>query len=323
MMDWQDERYVRLFTRDTPDWVSWPWQARALLPLLLRKVDRVGQLGLGRSGVRGLAVCVGLPEDVCRVGFDALLEDGAVELRDQILWVRNFQPAQEASMSDAARMRDHRERKRAKLLDSGSSMKRIATKRNETKRDETNEREGGTKRGAEDEREGWKEGGAIQRIEPNTAELLLSSVTPSMPSFLPSVESKDSVASPPAEGASRRACVGEVYRYWEERLGKPHLEKIPPEVWSILGKCFKSGLTVELGKEAVDGVVVDTERWPERAAQCTIAQIFGSLSRAQNFAERARKGNPKPAKTVEQIRRGSQYADDQGWDKVAFVEVKK
>jgi hypothetical protein len=140
-MDWQDERYVRIFTRDTPDWVSWPWQARALLPLLLRKVDRVGQLALGRSGVRGLAACVGIPEEVCRVGLDALVQDGAVELQGPVVWVRNFQPAQEASMSGQARLKEHRKRKRGKLLESGHQVKRVETGRNEMKRVETGRNE--------------------------------------------------------------------------------------------------------------------------------------------------------------------------------------
>jgi len=117
-MDWQDERYVRLFTRDTPEWCSWPWEARALFPLLMRKVDRGGELGLGRLGARGVSSCVALPEEVCRVGLEALVDTGTIEMRGQVLWIRNFQPAQEATMSNAAKVRDHRERKRAKWLKS-------------------------------------------------------------------------------------------------------------------------------------------------------------------------------------------------------------
>lgn len=55
-MDWQDERFVRLYTRDTADWLTWPWQSRALFPLLMRKADRVGRVSMGRSGLAGLAV---------------------------------------------------------------------------------------------------------------------------------------------------------------------------------------------------------------------------------------------------------------------------
>lgn len=60
-MRWSDERYVRVYTRDSANWLSWPWRARALLPLLLRKVDRAGLLKLpsGRP-VAALAAVVGL-----------------------------------------------------------------------------------------------------------------------------------------------------------------------------------------------------------------------------------------------------------------------
>ena len=43
-MDWANERYVRLYTRDTVTWKMWPWEARAIFPLLMRKVDRAGVL---------------------------------------------------------------------------------------------------------------------------------------------------------------------------------------------------------------------------------------------------------------------------------------
>ena len=49
IMRWEDENYVRLYTRDTTDWKLLSWEARALFVLLMRKLDRAGILELGRQ----------------------------------------------------------------------------------------------------------------------------------------------------------------------------------------------------------------------------------------------------------------------------------
>ena len=46
-MDWSDERYAKIYTRDTLTWLSLPWEGRCLLPLLIRKVDGAGILETG------------------------------------------------------------------------------------------------------------------------------------------------------------------------------------------------------------------------------------------------------------------------------------
>jgi hypothetical protein len=112
-MRWEDERYVRLYTRDTVGWRMLPWQAKALLPLLMRKVDRAGLLELDDHGAAGLAHLVELPLEVVEVGLDALHRSKAVTLRDTTILLPNFLEAQEAHASDAQRKRDQRERARA------------------------------------------------------------------------------------------------------------------------------------------------------------------------------------------------------------------
>lgn len=112
-MRWEDERYVRVYTRDTPDWVSLGWEAQALFVLLLRKCDRAGTLDLGRSGKRGLAALLAMPLEVVERALDVLLEDGCVERHETQLVVRNFVSAQEAVASAARRAREYRERGRA------------------------------------------------------------------------------------------------------------------------------------------------------------------------------------------------------------------
>lgn len=113
-MRWDDERYVRLYTRDTIGWRMLPWQARVLMPLLLRKVDRAGLLELDGHGAGGLALLLDIPLEIVSAGLEALISSGAVTVRDTTLLVPNFLEAQEANASDAQRKRDQRERDRAR-----------------------------------------------------------------------------------------------------------------------------------------------------------------------------------------------------------------
>lgn len=111
-MRWEDERYVRIYTRDTPDWLAMQWQGRAVFYELTRKVDRAGLVPIGKSGVRGLAGLLHMPVDVVEVGVEELVTDGCVVRVDGGLLIRNFLEAQETPQSDRARKRAQRERDR-------------------------------------------------------------------------------------------------------------------------------------------------------------------------------------------------------------------
>src|SRR5688500_7335433 len=102
-MRWEDERYVRVYTRDTVEWDMLPWQSRCLWPLILRRVDRVGFLELGKHSVRGLAVSVKLPPDVVEPGLVGLLDEGWIEQHGTTLVVPKFIEAQETPSSPALR----------------------------------------------------------------------------------------------------------------------------------------------------------------------------------------------------------------------------
>lgn len=120
-MHWEDERYVRLYTRDTPTWLLMPWQARATLPLILRKADRAGVIDLGSEGMEGLAITIGLPLEVTKPGVEALAKKGTITLTDTTLVVDKFVEAQETPQSDSQRQRTSREKRRdlAKSLSRG------------------------------------------------------------------------------------------------------------------------------------------------------------------------------------------------------------
>lgn len=110
-MDWANERYVRLYTRDTAEWLCLPWQARAVWPLLVRKADRSGIIET-RLGSRGLAALVALPEDVTAPGVEGLLVDGCLEVHALGYLIPNYLEAQETPQSDGQRKRESRERRR-------------------------------------------------------------------------------------------------------------------------------------------------------------------------------------------------------------------
>lgn len=116
-MRWEDERYVRFYTRDTPEWLALSWQARGLFGLVLRAVDRAGLLRVGKLGKKGVAVAVHAAWADVDEPLTELLEDGCVvwdEARAAFL-IRNYLEAQECAKSDAARKRESRERARAQF----------------------------------------------------------------------------------------------------------------------------------------------------------------------------------------------------------------
>jgi hypothetical protein len=119
-MRWEDERYVRVYTRDTGDWLALSFEAQALFLMLLRKVDRIGELHLGKRGKAAVAACIGHPTKVLSGALDELLADGCVRLKDsgERLFIPNFLKAQETPKSPTERKREQRERDAAKARES-------------------------------------------------------------------------------------------------------------------------------------------------------------------------------------------------------------
>jgi hypothetical protein len=113
-MNWSDERYVRLYTRDSSDWLCMSFLAQGLLCLVMRKVDRAGVLPLGRSGRKSVAIAIGHAHQwpMLEPALEELLEDGCVKIEGDLLVIPNFIEAQEALASDAARAKKHREVRR-------------------------------------------------------------------------------------------------------------------------------------------------------------------------------------------------------------------
>ncbi len=111
-MNWDDERYVRLYTRQTPTWLMMAWQGRAVFPLLLKAADRAGVIDLGDEGLVGLAALIGIPIEVVTPGIETLKAKGTVRVTAKAIIIPKFIEAQEVPISDAARKRAQRERAR-------------------------------------------------------------------------------------------------------------------------------------------------------------------------------------------------------------------
>lgn len=152
-MNWSNERYVRLYTRDTTGWLLMSWQAQALFCLLLRKADRSGVIALGSHGMRGICAHVKMPWDLAEPALEELVADGCVTLRvddsSTELTFPNYIAANEAISSNAQRQREWRKRSRNarvtpvdnsdapvdNLLVENTNRNETSTQRDETLRD--------------------------------------------------------------------------------------------------------------------------------------------------------------------------------------------
>jgi hypothetical protein len=112
-MDWSRERYVRLYVRDSGTWVLLSWQARCVLPLLMRKLDRAGRLAIPTSTKPEVVIqkLLDVPMRVVRPALEELAAAGIVELTVSGLVMPNFPEAQDCIAPSTERVRKHRDRK--------------------------------------------------------------------------------------------------------------------------------------------------------------------------------------------------------------------
>ena len=112
-MDWSDERYVRVYTRDTPTMKLLRWEGRMVLFELLRKVDRAGVMDFGDEGpIEAISAVTDIPLEHVTVGLQRLLDRGCVVVKDGSIVVSKFLEAQESPQSDKHRQRESRAKRR-------------------------------------------------------------------------------------------------------------------------------------------------------------------------------------------------------------------
>jgi hypothetical protein len=114
-MDWSNEDYVRMYTRETADDLELSWEALALWRAMLCKFDRSGVIPV-RNGWPSIARMVRMPVDVVERAGTELVTDGRVRVTKHGFVAPNFTEAQTASKSDKARQQESRDRRRAAAM---------------------------------------------------------------------------------------------------------------------------------------------------------------------------------------------------------------
>ena len=142
-MDWSNEEYVRLYTRETADDLELSWEALALWRAMLCKFDRSGVIPV-RNGWPSISRMVRMPLDVVERAGPELVTDGRVRVTKHGFVSPNFTEAQTASKSDKLRQKESRDRRRSQALgkpteitNAGHERSRAVTKSDTKSRDVT------------------------------------------------------------------------------------------------------------------------------------------------------------------------------------------
>lgn len=143
-MDWSEETWVKLYTRETTTMAMMPWETRAVLHELMKRVGFDGVVPLGRHGLRGLASLLRMPENVVQDAVADLAGEGVLAVADgeTSLLLVNFYDAQKARTSDKERKRRSRDSKAAEakatagVVTASHSPSHLVTNRIEETREE-------------------------------------------------------------------------------------------------------------------------------------------------------------------------------------------
>jgi hypothetical protein len=122
-MDWSNESYVRVYTRDTTTWRRLGWDGQNVLMHVIRKADRSGVLDC--EDIEPWEVVMlhcGAPEEAAKRGVEACLRLGVIVHTGRALVLPNFEAAQTATKSDKLRAKESRESRRQKELSASQNV---------------------------------------------------------------------------------------------------------------------------------------------------------------------------------------------------------
>jgi len=135
IVDWSNERYVRIYTRDSITWKRLGWKGQTVLMHVTRRLDRSGVLDLnGVSPYEAVELVTDLPSEVIEDGLSKCLELEVFIEDDGRLLMPNYLPAQEAVASNAERQRRWRSKKRGtnNSNETSTNSNKTSTDRNES-----------------------------------------------------------------------------------------------------------------------------------------------------------------------------------------------
>lgn len=135
-MDFANEYYVRLYTRDTTTWKRLLFNGQTVLMHVLRKLDMAGVLELEDMEPWEAAVLhCNIPEDIARDGMARCLSLGVLVHNGRYLVAPKYREANEANKSDRQRQSELRARRRAMAMDTAANVTKRDTDEHVTKRD--------------------------------------------------------------------------------------------------------------------------------------------------------------------------------------------
>jgi hypothetical protein len=111
-MKYDDEPWMKTFTRDTPSWVAMSWQARGLALEIARKLPKhTGEISVGRRGLEAIAILLHAKWSEIEPYVLELITEGRLEYDPVRQVIRDPQHVerQNSATSQAERQRRHRE----------------------------------------------------------------------------------------------------------------------------------------------------------------------------------------------------------------------
>src|SRR6187399_1128707 len=118
-MNFEDESYVRLYTRDTASWRLLGWEGQTVLMHMLRdRFDRAGVFDCdGHKPSRAVTAVTGLPQEVVERGLASLLTEKVwIEQDGRLVWPK-FVSAQTCKRADRLRQQESRRNRRDRALE--------------------------------------------------------------------------------------------------------------------------------------------------------------------------------------------------------------
>ncbi|MDX1527037.1 MAG: hypothetical protein R3337_00330 [Gammaproteobacteria bacterium] len=126
-MNFEDEHYVRVYTRDTKTWKRLGFEGQCVLLFLLRRLDKAGVLDDIEEPVADVALLTEVPESIVEAGLPKLLACGVLQHRGEFIVMPRYIEGQTAKKSDKVRAKESRDRRRASAM-----LSQIVTESHET-----------------------------------------------------------------------------------------------------------------------------------------------------------------------------------------------
>jgi|PlaIllAssembly_1097288.scaffolds.fasta_scaffold01451_5 hypothetical protein len=131
-MDWSNERYVRIYVRDTITWRRLTFDGQTVMLHLLRRLDRSGTLDLGGvDAVTAIEIVTDIPREIIERGLNKCVELEVFLIDENRLVMPNYLIAQETRTNNAERQRRHRAKIRNKIVVSDNNLSPNVTNSNE------------------------------------------------------------------------------------------------------------------------------------------------------------------------------------------------